>query len=64
MESLFYKVASNQVLCLSMKKIGLVCSNVVASLRRALLVDALVENSLLDKPHHFKVGFIKRGKDM
>ena len=43
-----------------LKKIGLFCSNAVASLRQAFLVDELVETSQLDKPpHHIKVGFIE-----
>ena len=42
------------------KKIRLFYSNVVASLRRAFLVDAMVETSYLDKPpHHVKLSFIE-----
>ena len=43
----------NQVLGISIKKICLSLLNVIASLRRALLVDALGETSWLDKrPRH------------
>ena len=50
----------NQVLGISIKKICLSLSDVVVSLRRALLVEALGEISWLDKPtHHVKVGFMK-----
>ena len=50
----------NQVLGISIKKICLSLLNVIASLRRALLVDALGETSWLDKPpRHVNVGFIE-----
>ena len=52
--------ALNPVLGKVLKKMCLLCSNVVASLRRALLVDALFETSWLDKPpHSVKVGLIE-----
>ena len=50
----------NRVCRTGIKEICLFCSNVVTSLRRALFIDALSENCLLNKlPHHFKVGFIE-----
>ena len=50
----------NYVLGISIEKICLLWSNVAASLQRALLVDALLEPSWLDKfSHHVKVGFIE-----
>ena len=45
---------------ISIKKIHLFYSNVVASLWQALLFEALVETTLLEKtPHHIKVDFIE-----
>ena len=52
----------NAVLGKVLKMIRSFCSNVVASLRRAL-VDALVQTPQLDKHLHLvKVGFIKVGQ--
>ena len=49
----------NQVFGISIVKICLFLSNLVASFRRVLLVDALGEISWLGKPpHHVKVGII------
>ena len=46
---------------ISIKKIGLLCTNVIASLWLALPLEALVKTSLLDKiPHHIKVGLLRR----
>ena len=43
-----------------MKNVRLFCSNLIASLRRTLLVDALCGTFSLDKsPHHVKVSLIK-----
>ena len=49
----------NQVLAIRIKTIHLFCSNVVASLERALNVDVLFETSFLKVPSHVKLGFIK-----
>ena len=47
---------------ISIKKIRLFFSNVVALLQRTLLIDALGETFLLDNPpHHVKVSFIESG---
>ena len=56
----------NQVLVISIKKICLSLSDVVVSLRRALLVDALVdESSLFNKPpHHDIVSFKTNGLEL
>ena len=56
----------NQVLGISMKKICLSLSDIVVSLRRALLVDALVdESSSLNKPpHHDIVSFKTNGLEL
>ena len=59
------KVISLSCVCVCVCVCGCVCvcvcvSNFAALLRRALLVDALVETSQLDKPNHrIKVGFIE-----
>lgn len=50
----------NHALGINTKKIRLFSSKVLASLRRALFVDALDETTLLDKPlSHVEVGFIE-----
>ena len=49
----------NQVLAIRIKTIHLFCSNVVASLERALNVDVLFKTSFLKVPSHVKLRFIK-----